>query len=406
MAGRPPVTLLVSGNGPHLHIVSLSIGDDGAVAGSLAGSVATHDATPWASRFGDRGLLLVQKRASDKTSAVRLATVDAAAAGSGGAPLSVAVSPSAVALGGSDPVHGSVDPHGGGWAVVAHGGDLRACAVGAPGGGDPPVVVIPVGSKCSQALWHPRVPQTLYATNLGADAVLRFEVAHPPAPPPAPGAPPTQLAQRVALPPGSGPRRMALSPCGTAAYVINELAATLSVLRVDPATGALSPPVGPPVSTLPPGGGPNGGGVITSAQVLASPDGRWVLASNRCDRGGDSIALFAVGGGDPTALAAVAWATPATAAADVCGGDGAGAGAPAPSALLRVPRDMCLLRPPPGGGEAARLYVAVANQAADSVGLFAVEEGGEGGEVGAARLRCVGAVALPPGSQPTCVLQW
>ncbi len=85
--------------------------------------------------------------------------------------------------------------------------------------------------------------------------------------------------------PGAGPRHLAFSADGRAAYVINELDNTLSVWSVDPDSGALSEVQSVP--TLP------GGfeGKNTTAEVRLHPSGRFVYGSNR---GHDSIAVFAV----------------------------------------------------------------------------------------------------------------
>ncbi|MBC8040692.1 MAG: lactonase family protein, partial [Opitutaceae bacterium] len=88
----------------------------------------------------------------------------------------------------------------------------------------------------------------------------------------------------VALAPGSGPRHLALSPDGRHAYVINELANTLTTFALDAQTGALTA-----LQTVPtlPADFTTG----TTAEVVAHPNGRFVYGSNR---GHDSIAVFAV----------------------------------------------------------------------------------------------------------------
>jgi 6-phosphogluconolactonase len=89
----------------------------------------------------------------------------------------------------------------------------------------------------------------------------------------------------IAAPPGGGPRHLAFHPNGRWLYILNELNSTVSALRWNADTGAATSINN--VSSLPPWYT----GVNTMAQILVSPDGRYVYASNR---GHNSIALFAV----------------------------------------------------------------------------------------------------------------
>lgn len=84
---------------------------------------------------------------------------------------------------------------------------------------------------------------------------------------------------------GSGPRHIGFHPGGTLAYVINELDSTVTAMRFDPASGALTP--FQIVSSLPDSFVGNSRG----AEIEVSADGRFVYASNR---GHDSLAVFAV----------------------------------------------------------------------------------------------------------------
>jgi 6-phosphogluconolactonase len=86
---------------------------------------------------------------------------------------------------------------------------------------------------------------------------------------------------------GAGPRHFAFAPNGHIVYVINELSSTLSVYAYDGEVGTLTPIQS--VSTLP----EEFRDKSTCAQVVVSPDGRFVYGSNR---GHDSIAIFAVEG--------------------------------------------------------------------------------------------------------------
>jgi len=88
-----------------------------------------------------------------------------------------------------------------------------------------------------------------------------------------------------ATPPGAGPRHFAFGPGAAQAYVINELASTITVFDFDATRGALTPIQ--TISTLPEGFTGNN----TTAEVAVHPSGKFVYGSNR---GHDSIAAFAV----------------------------------------------------------------------------------------------------------------
>jgi 6-phosphogluconolactonase len=85
--------------------------------------------------------------------------------------------------------------------------------------------------------------------------------------------------------PGAGPRHFAFHPDGKHAYVINELASTITALEYDAAKGLLKALKS--VSTLPEGWKGNS----TTAEVQVHPSGKFVYGSNR---GQDSIAVFTV----------------------------------------------------------------------------------------------------------------
>lgn len=87
----------------------------------------------------------------------------------------------------------------------------------------------------------------------------------------------------VASAAGAGPRHIALHPSGGFAFVINELANTVTSYTL--ADGKLTS--GASVSSLP----ANFSGNNSGAHIELSPDGRFVYASNR---GHDSIAVFSV----------------------------------------------------------------------------------------------------------------
>ncbi len=87
------------------------------------------------------------------------------------------------------------------------------------------------------------------------------------------------------LPPGSGPRHFAFHPSGKFAYVINELASTVTAFAYDAQHGALRELQ--QASTLP----ADFHGDSTTADVQVHPSGRFLYGSNR---GHDSIAIYAV----------------------------------------------------------------------------------------------------------------
>lgn len=85
---------------------------------------------------------------------------------------------------------------------------------------------------------------------------------------------------------GSGPRHFALRPDGKFAYVISEMAGTVTVFSNDAAQGTLRRVQ--TISTLP----KDFKGDIEDAEVAVHPSGKFLYASNRGD--GNSIAAFAI----------------------------------------------------------------------------------------------------------------
>ncbi|GAA2430194.1 lactonase family protein [Streptomyces glaucus] len=102
--------------------------------------------------------------------------------------------------------------------------------------------------------------------------------------------------REIALRPGSGPRHLAFHPGGGAAYVLNELAPTVTVCRWDAAGGSLRPLTETPV--LP--GAPAGDAYPSG--IAVSPDGRFVWTATR---GEDVLSVFAVEGDGLRLLATV-----------------------------------------------------------------------------------------------------
>lgn len=85
--------------------------------------------------------------------------------------------------------------------------------------------------------------------------------------------------------PKSGPRHFAFHPNGRYAYVINEMASTVTAMKYDAEKGVLKPIQS--VSTLPAGYK----GDTTTADVQVHPSGKFLYGSNR---GHNSIAIFTI----------------------------------------------------------------------------------------------------------------
>ena len=77
------------------------------------------------------------------------------------------------------------------------------------------------------------------------------------------------------LPPGSGPRHLALHPDGKWLYCLNELSNSLAFFQRDYRTGKLSYHGG--VDTLPEGFGDDS----FAGDLVVTPNGRFLFASNR-----------------------------------------------------------------------------------------------------------------------------
>jgi 6-phosphogluconolactonase len=191
---------------------------------------------------------------------------------------------------GSGPCHLSI-PAAGTTALVANygGGSVAALPIGADGKlGAAGSSVQHVGSsvnKSRQAGPHAHSinpsPDGRYAlaADLGLDQVLvyRLDAAKatlaPHTPPHAP------------VTPGGGPRHLTFHPTGRFVYVNNEMLSSVTAFAYDPERATLKELQ--TLSTLPDGFGGNN----STAETQVTPDGRWVLVSNR---GHDSIAVFAV----------------------------------------------------------------------------------------------------------------
>jgi 6-phosphogluconolactonase len=85
---------------------------------------------------------------------------------------------------------------------------------------------------------------------------------------------------------GSGPRHLVFHPNGKLVYLVNELAATVGVYAYDAERGHLDALL-QTVPMLP----KDYTGAKSAAEIVVSPDGKFLYASNR---GHDSIAVFAI----------------------------------------------------------------------------------------------------------------
>jgi 6-phosphogluconolactonase len=117
------------------------------------------------------------------------------------------------------------------------------------------------------------------AADLGLDQVLvyRFDGAKGTL---SPNEPPSTSVKA-----GSGPRHFAFHPNGRNAYVINELASTVTAFQYDAAQGVLKETQ--TLSTLP----KDFTGTSHTAEVQVHPSGKFLYGSNR---GHDSIAVFTI----------------------------------------------------------------------------------------------------------------
>jgi 6-phosphogluconolactonase len=90
------------------------------------------------------------------------------------------------------------------------------------------------------------------------------------------------------MPPGTGPRHLAFHPTLPIVFVAGELNSTVTMLKCDPTTGALS--AVQTISTLPAGSS----GENYPADIHVAPSGRTLYVSNR---GHNSIAVFSIAAG-------------------------------------------------------------------------------------------------------------
>ena len=119
-----------------------------------------------------------------------------------------------------------------------------------------------------------------FAADLGCDKIFVYRLD------PSKGTLTANDPPAVPLPPGSGPRHFAFHPSGKFAYVINEIALTLTAFAYDAERGVLDPIQ--TISSLPPGAKGRG---YSTAEVVVHPSGKFVYGSNR---GHNSISVYSV----------------------------------------------------------------------------------------------------------------
>jgi 6-phosphogluconolactonase len=191
---------------------------------------------------------------------------------------------------GGGPCHLTVDK-GGKCVLVANygGGSVAALPIEADGRLGAPTAFIQHEGKSANprrqegphahCILLDQANRLAFAADLGLDKILvyRFDaakgtlVAHNPP------------AASVAA--GSGPRHFAFHPSGRYAYVINELASTVTAFRYDSRKGALE--TLQTISSLPSGFSGNN----STAEIAVHPSGKFLYGSNR---GHNSIVIYAI----------------------------------------------------------------------------------------------------------------
>ena len=192
--------------------------------------------------------------------------------------------------GGGGPCHLVVD-HGGKNVLVANygGGSVNVLGVGADGLlADPTGFVQHKGSSVNPRRQKGPHAHSInldgkgayaFAADLGLDKILVYRFN------PVAGTLTPNKVPSASVSPGGGPRHFAFHPGGKFAYVINEMASTVTAFSYEAKTGNLSEIQ--TVTTLPSGFSGNS----STAEVQVSPDGKLLFGSNR---GHDSIAIFSI----------------------------------------------------------------------------------------------------------------
>lgn len=192
--------------------------------------------------------------------------------------------------GGAGPCHLVVDATGKAVLVANYGGgSVASLPIAEDGSLKPAVSVIQhTGSSVNAARQQAphahsinldRANRFAFAADLGLDQILIYKFD------PATGKLTPNEPAFAPVAPGSGPRHFAFAPSGKAAFVINELANTITSFKYDATMGMLTPRQ--VVSTLP----KDYTETSYTAEVVVHPSGKFVYGSNR---GHDSIAVFVI----------------------------------------------------------------------------------------------------------------
>lgn len=191
---------------------------------------------------------------------------------------------------GGGPCHITLNPEGTTVLVANYGGGSVVSYKVSPDGGlgEPASFIQHKGAsvnKQRQEASHAHSINTdpsgafVYAADLGLDKILVYKLDK------ATSALSAADPSYVDVAKGSGPRHFCFHPTGKFAFVINELANTITAFIHNPKTGALTSYQ--TISTLP----KDFKGNSYTAEVVAHPSGKFIYGSNRR---GDSIAAFTV----------------------------------------------------------------------------------------------------------------
>lgn len=190
--------------------------------------------------------------------------------------------------GGKGPCHVALTNEGKTLLVANYGsGSIASYQVAPDGELKPPATVIQHEGKSvdpkrqSGPHAHSVIPTAdgryVFAADLGLDKVLSYKI-EPGSSKLTPNDPPS-----VSVAPSAGPRHFAIHPGQKHAFVINEMASTVTVFDFNADAGTLTP--GQTISTLP----PDFKGGNSTSEILVHPSGKFVYGANR---GHDTIVAF------------------------------------------------------------------------------------------------------------------
>jgi len=183
-----------------------------------------------------------------------------------------------ISSGGGGPAWVSVS---GAWVFAANYGGGNVAVLSTKSDGSLDKVVTPLATGTNPHAFVLDVSSAFaFVPNKGSDTVsqLRFDAKT--------GALSKNSVPTLATAKGAGPRHLAFHPSGKLAYLMNELDSTMQALAFDATTGTLSSLQ--TISTLPTGFDPTKN---TGAEVAVAPSGKFAYGSNR---GHDSIVIFAI----------------------------------------------------------------------------------------------------------------